>query len=201
MGKDLLFERLKDLEDLQGYVDLCLHLPGNVKKIGIEIANAKEVAQVSLTSGIPLPEDAYLLGGYHKLSEYLALNKFSSEWNKSISWPDDGKQPDEGWYFVLSFPCGAYSFVPYNGSGDYPTETFNTFFEELKSYGPNHCDTANHTLYFRIDHENVPILYKDFGQIFNKHGSEVKGELDRQRVKELERELEKLKSGVGDGES
>lgn len=105
--------------------------------------------------------------------------------NKTISWSDDGRQPENEWLMVVSFPCGAYTF-----HSEYPTETFNQFFVELKSYQPKYCDSANKTLYF--SEENSKLIWDAFPEIFKRYTDMVDEELKRKRKARLEAELKKL---------
>ena len=115
---------------------------------------------------------------------------YSEEQRRQISWSDDGRQPENEWLCVISFPTGAYIFGDYF-KDEYPKETFNEFFEELKSYGTKYCDTVNHNLYFTSDVAHKVV--KDFPEIFKKYKDMCQHEYERQRVKELEAELAKLK--------
>lgn len=107
-----------------------------------------------------------------------------------ISWPDGGEQPNNEWLYVVKFPTGAYIF----GEG-YPTEVFNTFFNELKGFNPKYIDTANSALYF--DGKNAGEVYSNLKDIYLKYKAEVQKELDRKRIAKLKAELEKLE---GSGE-
>lgn len=115
---------------------------------------------------------------------------YSEEQHRQISWSDDGRQPENEWLCVISFPTGAYIFGDYL-KGQYPLKTFNAFFEELKSFGTKYCDTNNHNLYYTSD-----VGYKvveAFPAIFKKYKDMSQHEYERQRVKELKAELAKLK--------
>lgn len=105
--------------------------------------------------------------------------------DKSISWSDDGSQPDDEWLFRISFGCGAYIF-----GEAYPVDTFNAFFNELKSYSPKYVDSMNHGLYFTEEHAKA--VYDNFWDIFNKYKAKVADEVKEQRKQKLLEELEKL---------
>lgn len=82
-------------------------------------------------------------------------------------------------------------FSNYPATNFYPKETFDAFFAELKAFGTAYCDTTNHVLYFTKD-----VAYKAveaFPEIYKKYKALVVEEQQRQRVKELELELSKLK--------
>ena len=104
----------------------------------------------------------------------------------SISWSDDGNQPQDEYLYCISFPTGAYIF-----GDNYPVETFNDFFAELKSYNPKYSDTMNHCLYFSS--ENANIIHEAFRGIYDKYNALVRGELERKKIAELEHQLKALK--------
>ncbi len=123
--------------------------------------------------------------------EWTRLGLFGTKYGRTISWSDDGSQPKDEWLFKIGFPTGAYIF----GEGslfdkNYPKETFNAFFEELKSYGAAFVDSANHCLYFR--EEVSKAVYENFWDIFKKHKKFVSDEMKAQRKLELEQELARL---------
>lgn len=155
---------------------------------------------VSKEFGIPISEDGHSEwmnvispdGNRYKY-DFMNLGFFYGD--REISWSDDGRQPKDEWLLKIGFPTGAYIF----GNGDffnkeYPVETFNAFFEELRSYGPKYSDTANHSLYFSSD--NARRVYEDFEEIFNRHKTEVVNEMKRQKKQELEQELERLNKEI-----
>lgn len=115
---------------------------------------------------------------------------YSEEQRRQISWSDDDRQPENEWLCVISFPTGAYIFGDYF-KDQYPKETFNAFFEELKSFGTKYCDSANHSLYYST--ANAYVVCEAFPAIFKKYKDMCQQEYERQRVKELEEELAKLK--------
>lgn len=127
---------------------------------------------------------------YIRLTNNIALSLFVEGCGKEISWPDDGKQPSPGWYLAISFPCGAYTL-----DKDYPVESFNKFFEELKSFGAKHVDTVNHCLYFTLDKNPEPArkVYKAYNDIFKKYYDMGKEEVLQAKITKAEEELRKLK--------
>jgi hypothetical protein len=139
--------------------------------------------------GIPLKDLAYGGSSYPVAKahdEWTRIGLFGSE---SIGYSDDGRQPDNEWLFRIQFTTGAYSFGTYDANV-YPKETFNAFFEELKTYNPKFCDTANHALYFT--EETAKAVYDDFWPIFNHYKALVADEMKAKRKAELEEELAKL---------
>lgn len=141
--------------------------------------------EVSDRFGIPLQNIAYGGSSYVPKKAYDEWTRIALHSKGSISYSDDGRQPDDEWLFRIQFTTGAYIF-----GQSYPTETFNAFWEELKSYNPAYCDTANHSIYFRDDVAKV--VYDNFWDIFSKYKSIVGEELKAKRKKELEDELAKL---------
>ena len=116
---------------------------------------------------------------------------YGREFNRTISWSDDKRQPEGEWLCSIRFSYGAYMFNDSVGSSFYPEETFDAFFAELKAFGTAYCDTNNNVLYFTKD-----VAYKvceAFPEIYKKYKALVVEEQQRQRVKELELELTRLK--------
>lgn len=135
---------------------------------------------------IPLTRagDGYfsVVGAYDNWSRVLY---FSDDNGRSISWSDDGRQPENEWLYVIAFTTGAYIF-----GQSYPTEVFQSFFTELKQFEPKYCDTANKELYFTPD--KAKAAYESFWEIFDRHKAMVEGELKKKRKEKLLEELKKL---------
>ncbi len=125
---------------------------------------------------------------YH---DWVSVGLYGDETSRTISWSDDGKQPENEWLYAVCFPSGAYIFGDCM-QNNYPTETFNAFFTELKGFEPKYCDTMNHALYFTS--ENAHKVHGQILPLFQKYKALVVDENNRKRVKELEAELAKLKS-------
>lgn len=134
--------------------------------------------------------------GYTWYEKYLGydckanIGLYGKEHSRQISWSDDGRQPEDEWLCVISFPTGAFILRDYFG-GKYPKETFDEMFAELKSFGTKYCDTNNSSLYYTSD-----VAYKvceAFPAIFKKYKDMCQKEYEQNRVKELEVELAKLR--------
>lgn len=78
-----------------------------------------------------------------KYNGYSYIGLWGTDFNRTIAWSDDGRQPENEWLYQISFPTGAYIF----GDG-YLTDVFNKFFVELKLFNPKYLDSANHNLYY-----------------------------------------------------
>lgn len=122
----------------------------------------------------------YVKGSYDNWTQVA----FYDEGSK-ISWSDDGRHPQDEWLYCVSFGCGAYIF-----GEEYPTQTFQKFFNELKSFGPKYSDTANKRLYFTS--ENAHKVHAAWKELFLKYKAQVQDELKAKRKQELEEELAKL---------
>lgn len=132
-------------------------------------------------------ENKYLSPGWIKLSDYEHIGLFGEKYNRTISWSDDGSQPDDERLLRIGFSTGAYIF------GEcYPTETFSKFFNELKTYNPKYCDTSNHALYFTS--KTAANVHKNLIGIFNKYKQLVSEEVKAQRVEKLKQELKSLQA-------
>ena len=126
---------------------------------------------------------------YMSITNEIRLIKFYEGSGREICWSDTGKQPKAGWYLVLSFSTGPYLF-----NSDYPEKSFNSFFEELKSFGAAYSDTHNHYLYFSLDENPEPAreVYKAYPAIYKKWWDEAQKEVLAQRIAKAKEELEKL---------
>lgn len=122
---------------------------------------------------------------WFKCGYYSAIGLFGDEHKRTISWSDDGRQPDDEWLYQISFPTGAYIF-----GEDYCTETFNEFFAELKTYNPKYLDSANHNLYFTS--ETAAKVHAELPELFKKYRGLVQNELNAKRILKLQEELKAL---------
>ena len=106
---------------------------------------------------------------------------------RTISWSDDGLQPDDEWLLSISYPTGAYIF------GDsYPKSLFQEYFLELKAIGAKYCDTANHRLYF--NHENAKQAYEFKGDIFRKYKGKLTEFLEAEEAVKIRKRLDELEA-------
>ncbi len=123
---------------------------------------------------------------WQKLKENIHIGFFDGE-RRIISWSDDGRQPKSETLLYISYPTGAYIF-----SGDYPTEFFQKFFLELKTYKPKYTDTANKSLYFSLD--NAGEIYNAYDSIIKRYYEENKEDLKQRNIKKMKDELAKLEA-------
>ena len=117
-----------------------------------------------------------------------SLGLWGIKHNRIISWSDTTEQPVDEYLYVICFPTGAYIF-----GKACPTETFQSFFEELKSYNPKYIDSANKALYFTS--ETAQAIHEDFDGIFAKHKAKVQDELKGKEIIALKEKLSKLEGG------
>lgn len=115
---------------------------------------------------------------------------FGEGLDRKVSFSDNGTQPKNEWLYVVRFAAGPYIFGEYF-KDQYPQETFRLFFNELKTFEPKYCDTRNNELYFTK--ETAHKVHAAFWEIFKKYKDMCQQEYERNRVKELEAELAKLK--------
>ena len=169
---------------LQNKEHLCPHLVDN-------ILQKLHTVNLSFEFQLPLEYAGYTWYKVERFyQDWVNVGLYGEETSRTISWSDDGKQPEGEWLYAVRFSSGAYEFGDYL-QGSYPTETFNAFFAELKGFEPKYCDTMNHALYFTS--ENAHKAHKQILPLFQKYKALVVDENNRKRVKELEAELSKLK--------
>lgn len=123
---------------------------------------------------------------YIRFGNYMVVAWWGEKYNRTISWSDDGSQPDDELLLQISFPTGAYIF-----GDDYPADLFQKFFTELKSYNPKYIDSVNHALYFSID--NAKNVFNNLDSILEKYREMYKKDVRKRKIREMEEELEKLK--------
>jgi hypothetical protein len=132
------------------------------------------------------PKDIHSLD-WIKLGEYSNISVWGEKSGRTISYPDDGRQPENEQLLYISFPTGAYIF-----GEDYPVDLFNRFFTELKSYNPKYIDSSNKGLYFSMD--NAGNAFNNLAPTLKKYMDVCREELVRRRIIALKSELEGLEN-------
>ena len=129
---------------------------------------------------------------WNKFGEYLSIGLFGEKYRRTISWSDDGKQPEDELMVHLSFSTGAYMFGNCSGEDDYPKQFFQDFWQELKTYDPKYSDTVNKNLYFSI--ENGAKIFNEFPTILKKYYELNKIDAKERKIKKLKADLDKLQT-------
>lgn len=127
-----------------------------------------------------------------RIDDYRTINLMNGDTRK-ISWPDDGKQPKNERLYNIAFSTGAYIFGSsgFGDNEDYPKEFFMKFLDKLKSYKPDYIDSANKSLYWKMD--NAKDIHNDFPEILREHQILNAEDRKRREIKKLEAQLEKMK--------
>ena len=131
------------------------------------------------------PKSIYNLD-WQRLNQHVHIGFFDGE-DRRITWSDDGRQPKNETLLCISYSTGAYIF-----GSDYPTEFFQKFFLELKTYNPKYIDSANKSLYFSLD--NAGKIYNAYDSIINRYHEENKEDLKQRKIKQMKDELSKLEA-------
>jgi len=126
---------------------------------------------------------------WNRFGNFSDIGKWGSKYGRTISWSDDGEQPVDETLLRISFPTGAYLF-----GDDYPTEIFQQFFNEIKSYNPNYSDTTNKSLYWSLD--SAAPVFNSFNDIYKKYRELNAEDIKLHRIKKMKEELEKLESNA-----
>ena len=131
---------------------------------------------------------------YHNKGEYEHIYWFNDGYKcheeghgRSITWPENDKQPVNEWIYSIGFSTGAYIF---GQDYDYQQPLFRQFFEELRTYKPDYEDLHNNNLYWKI--ENASKIYNEFYSILTKYKTLNRDELDSRKIAKLKVELEEL---------
>lgn len=165
-NKDLLNYDLQDLE-----------LKAKNHLFGIEL---KEV------HGLEIDEKRINNIQYQELKNNVHLTFIDSE-TTTISWEDNGKKPKGERLIKFSYPTGAYIF-----GGDYPTEFFQKFFLELKSYNPDYFDSTNKSLYFKLS--NSKDIFNAYDSILKRYYELNKEDIKQRKIITMQKELDNLKA-------
>jgi hypothetical protein len=120
-----------------------------------------------------------------RFGDNMTLYRFSPDNGRSISWPDCGNQPVDELLLCISFPTGPYIF-----GEDYPTEYFQKFWNELRTYNPKFIDSHNSGLYFSMD--NAGKIFNEYTSIFNRYREENKEDVKQRKIIKMKEELAKL---------
>jgi hypothetical protein len=174
---DSIFKIAKKNKDLLNFDLQDLELKAKNHLFGIEL---KEVY------GLEIDEKRINNIQYQELKENVHLTFIDSERSR-ISWEDDGKEPKGESLIKFSYPTGAYIF-----GGDYPTDFFEKFFFELKSYKPDYCDSTNKSLYFKL--QNAKEVFNNYSLIYKKYHELNKEDFKQREIIRMQKELDKLKS-------
>ena len=176
---DSLLKIVRKNKDIINYDLQELELKAKNHLFGLEL---KEVY------GLEIDEKRIDNIGYKKLKENVHLT-FIDGVKSTISWSDNGEQPNGEYLIKFSYPTGAYIF-----GGDYPTKFFEKFFFELKSYKPDYCDSANKSLYFKL--ENAKDIFNNYDSIIKRYYELNKEDIKQRKILAMQEELDKLKSNV-----
>lgn len=170
------------LKAMKKHKDICvfdiesLEIKANIHLYGLEL---KEKYGLDIN---PKEVDSTSFNVFH---EYCRLYKVGKDFNNSVSWSDDGRQPDNELLLNIAFPTGAYIF-----GEDYPTTLFQRFFLELKSYKPKYTDSHNHCLYFSMD--NAKDVFNNFQSIYKKYLEINKEDFKQRKIERMKADLAKL---------
>ena len=124
-----------------------------------------------------------------KLGDYMYVSKWGKTNGRTISWPDNDKQPKDELLLQICFSTGAYIF-----GEDYPQDLFEEFFLELKTYNPSFIDTNNKGLYYSMN--NASVIHNKFNSILSKYIQKHKENAKQRQIIKLKADLEKLEQSI-----
>jgi len=125
--------------------------------------------------------------------EYSHIGWWGQKYNRTISWPNDGNQPEDELLLAVNFPTGPFIFA--FGSvfdQEYPKEFFQRFWNELKSYNPDYIDDHNNCLYWKIGNANK--IFNSFDDILERYYQLNKEDKKQREIKKLKEQLSKLEA-------
>jgi len=130
---------------------------------------------------------------FKKFDDYRFIGMHGKKHNRTISWSDDDRQPEDESLLCISFSTGAYIF-----GEDYPKELFQKFFEELLTYNPNYTDSHNHSLYFSMN--NASGVFNEFEDILKKYREINRKDFLKRKLERANKEVEKLEENLANVE-
>lgn len=180
---------------VEGLKNILAALEANVESISgdsridtrQEIKRVIKAHEISDSFGIDIVFRSFESGDtWVKLSDREFIGKYGKQYNRTISWSDDGRQPNDEWLYMISFPTGAYFF-----HSDYPTHTFESFWDDLKALSPAYCDTNNSSIYWTSDnakaaHEVLPLLIEKYRPMAFIEVKKAKADKLREEIEKLE---------------
>jgi hypothetical protein len=140
--------------------------------------------ELSEDYGILLLNEVYRSDLCHP-QEYLFIGWWGEKHNRSISWEDNGNQPENELLMQIGFPTGGYIF-----GEEYHDDVFKEFFLELKSYNYKYIDTVNRALYFTMD--TAGKISHDFQSIYKKYWEKYRSQEKDRKIKKLQKEIDYL---------
>lgn len=136
--------------------------------------------------GFDLDPKIIINSDYQKLKENVSIGFWDGKRSK-IDWSDDERQPNNEILLCISYPSGPFIF-----GNDYPTEFFQKFFTELKTYNPKYIDSENNCLYFSLD--NASKIYNAYDSILEKYYKENEKDEKQRKIKAAKETLAKLEA-------
>jgi hypothetical protein len=173
---DSILKIARKNKDLLNFDFQDLELKANNHLFGLEL---KEVY------GLEIDDKRIYNIQYQELKNNVHLTYIDSE-RTTISWEDNGKKPQGERLIKFSYPTGAYIF-----GRDYPCDFFKKFFLELKSFNPDYIDSANSSLYFKL--ENAKEVFNNYDSIIKKYYELNKEDFKQREIIRMQEELDKLK--------
>ena len=124
---------------------------------------------------------------WFRLSEEFSAGTYGKDQGRTISWEDNGKQPNSEFLLCVSYSTGAYYFGEY-----YDKKLFAEFFQELVTFNPKYKDSENKALYFTK--EVAGKLLEAYGGVKKKYQDRYNSEANSRKVQKLKEELSKLEN-------
>jgi len=167
---------------LNQYKDVC-----NLDIGDIEHKSLSHLYKIELEEkyGIKVPAYEMCTPDFTRIDGEIYVAMCGETHGRTISWSDDGRQPNDELLYCFSFSTGAYIF-----GTEYLPELFKEFFNELKKYNPTYVDTVNHKLYFALD--NAKDIHNAYPSILKKYQNMYATKSRETKVAKLQQELQSL---------
>ena len=138
------------------------------------------------TYGLELKNGSIRSLDWNSIGGYINIGRWGKSHERTISWPDNDKQPVDEELVQICFSTGAYIF----GDG-YPIVLFQQFWNEIKEFNPDYIDSHNLAMYWKIS--NAKDVFNSFNSILKKYYVLNKENFNKRKIIKLEEQIQKLK--------
>jgi hypothetical protein len=178
------------LDIVEKHKDICVF---DIDKMRIDAKNHLFGTELKFVYGLNLnPKEVRSLQ-WLNFGEYRHIGWWGQKYNRTISWLNEGKQPEDELLLEISFPTGPYIFAFGSGfNSEYPSEFFQRFWNELKFHSPDYVDDHNHCLYWKI--ENAKGIFNDFDDILQRYYKLNEEDGRQRKIKAMKDALSELEN-------
>lgn len=187
----------KELQEINEVLMKHIDVPGiNLNEAVREVSAQIAAVEIEEKLGVKIHDKYGILNGFLILNDFMDL--LHLEKDVEADEEDADEQPMEaGWYLRMRLNTGPYSLHK-----EYPKNTFNKFFDHLKTeYKADVADAEARCLCYNIEtnNSNVRRLLREFGEVLQKYKELALDEIRDKAIAKKEEEIRILKGERGIG--